>query len=164
MNGDINIWQQVQRFLGQEALYLDTKEWDSWLALYDKNAEYWMPAWTDDEQLSSDPRREVSLIYYSNRAGLEDRVTRITGGLSGAANIEVRTSHNFTVLDVKSDDGILNVISSWQVSAFLNGSQSFNFGRAEYRICDDSQRWSILSKKTIILNDIPEILLDVYLV
>jgi benzoate/toluate 1,2-dioxygenase beta subunit len=31
-----------------------------------------MPAWDDDGTLVTDPQREISLIWYGNRGGLED--------------------------------------------------------------------------------------------
>ena len=38
---------------------------------------YWMPAWDDDDQLVTDPQKEISLIWYGHKGGLEDRVFRI---------------------------------------------------------------------------------------
>jgi len=29
----------------REALYLDERRWDDWLALYHDDAEFWVPAW-----------------------------------------------------------------------------------------------------------------------
>ncbi|WP_406179415.1 aromatic-ring-hydroxylating dioxygenase subunit beta [Streptomyces sp. NBC_01006] len=34
-------------------------------------------AWADDDTLTTDPQREISLVHYPSRAGLEDRVFRI---------------------------------------------------------------------------------------
>ncbi|PKP67926.1 MAG: benzene 1,2-dioxygenase, partial [Alphaproteobacteria bacterium HGW-Alphaproteobacteria-5] len=76
MTSDEKCWISVQRFLGREALCLDERKWDDWLALYREDAEYWLPAWDDDGELTVDPQREISLIYYPNRAGLEDRIYR----------------------------------------------------------------------------------------
>lgn len=60
-------WLAVSRFIGQEAMALDDKDWDAWLALYHEEAEYWVPAWDDHERPTADPQNEVSLIYYPNR-------------------------------------------------------------------------------------------------
>ena len=65
----------VRRFLYREARFLDDKEWESWLALYAPDVEFWMPAWDDDGQLVTDPQTEISLIWYGNKGGLEDRVS-----------------------------------------------------------------------------------------
>ena len=69
--------EQVQEFLYREARYLDDKEWNNWLDLYASDAEFWMPAWDDDDKLTQDPQNEVSLIWYGDKSGLEDRVFRI---------------------------------------------------------------------------------------
>ena len=41
----------VRQFLYREARFLDDKEWESWLALYAPDAQFWMPSWDDDDQL-----------------------------------------------------------------------------------------------------------------
>ena len=48
--------EQLQEFLYREARYLDDKEWNSWLDLYAPDAEFWMPAWDDDDKLTDDPQ------------------------------------------------------------------------------------------------------------
>ena len=73
-------YENICAFLYREARYLDDRDWDSWLALYDENATFWMPAWDDDGELTDDPQSQISLIYYARRAGLEDRVFRIRTG------------------------------------------------------------------------------------
>ncbi|HBP77531.1 MAG TPA: benzoate 1,2-dioxygenase small subunit, partial [Halomonas sp.] len=48
-------YHDIQAFLYREARLLDDREWDDWLALYHKDALFWMPAWDDDDQLTRDP-------------------------------------------------------------------------------------------------------------
>ena len=60
-----------------EAICLDERRWDDWLALFMPDCEYWMPAWKSDDTLAADPRTELSYFYYAGRAGLEDRLARI---------------------------------------------------------------------------------------
>ena len=69
--------EDIRQYLYREARYLDDKQWDDWLALYAPAAQFWMPSWDDDDKLVTDPLREVSLIYYPHKGGLEDRVFRI---------------------------------------------------------------------------------------
>ena len=48
-------------------------------------------------------RREISLIYYNNRGGLEDRVFRIKTDRSSATSLpEPRTSHNISNVEIIS--------------------------------------------------------------
>ena len=83
-------YQQVVDFLHREARLLDDRAWDEWLTCYSPQAVYWMPAWDDDDRIVDDPQREISLIYYPNRDGLEDRVFRIKTERSGASMPEPR--------------------------------------------------------------------------
>ena len=79
--------EQVQQFLYREARALDDRDWDTWLACYAPDVEFWMPAWDDDGELTRDPQREVSLIYYPNKEGLQDRVFRIRTDRSSATSL-----------------------------------------------------------------------------
>ena len=51
----VELMAAAQRVLFREALYLDTQRWDDWLALYEEDATFWMPAWTDEHRLSASP-------------------------------------------------------------------------------------------------------------
>ena len=62
----------VEQFLYREARMLDDRDFEGWLECYAPDAEFWMLAWDDDDTLSIDPQREISLIWYGNRGGLED--------------------------------------------------------------------------------------------
>jgi len=79
--------EDVQQFLYREARFLDDKEWQNWLALYAPDVEFWMPSWDDDDQLVTDPQTEISLIWYGNKGGLEDRVFRIGTERSSATSL-----------------------------------------------------------------------------
>ncbi|MDO9714523.1 aromatic-ring-hydroxylating dioxygenase subunit beta, partial [Paracraurococcus lichenis] len=67
----------VAELLYREGLLLDRQDWDGWLALYLEDAEFWVPAWTTEHTTTTDPARQVSLIYHDSRFGLEERVMRI---------------------------------------------------------------------------------------
>ena len=34
----------IERFLHQQAEYLDEKQWEKWLSLFSNDGHYWMPA------------------------------------------------------------------------------------------------------------------------
>ena len=51
---------EVEQFLYREARYLDDREFDKWLECYAADAEFWMPAWDDDDTLVTDPTTEIS--------------------------------------------------------------------------------------------------------
>ncbi|MCM2449671.1 benzoate 1,2-dioxygenase small subunit [Agrobacterium vitis] len=98
-------YHAICAFLYREARLLDDREWAEWLTCYAADASYWMPAWDDDDQLTEDPQSEISLIYYPNRDGLEDRVFRIQTERSSASTPEPRTSHNVTNVEMLADRG-----------------------------------------------------------
>lgn len=155
-------WLSVWRFLGREALALDEKDWDCWLALYHEDAEYWVPAWDDSERLTADPQREISLIYYHNRGGLEDRVFRIRTGRSSASTPAPRTQHMFSLLSVEEADVALQVRTSWTVTSVLEGDVTVYSGSAQYDLLPEADSYVIKRKKTIVINDVARTMLDVY--
>jgi phenylpropionate dioxygenase-like ring-hydroxylating dioxygenase large terminal subunit len=89
----------IAAFLYREARLLDDEQWDEWLDCYDPDAQFWMPSWDDDGTLVQDPQREISLIYYPTRQGLEDRVFRIKTERSSATMPDTRTSHNIANIE-----------------------------------------------------------------
>jgi benzoate/toluate 1,2-dioxygenase beta subunit len=162
MSHDLSRWHSVERLLGREALTLDSRDWDGWLALYDPQAEYWVPAWDDDGEPTRDPQAEISLIYYPNRGGLEDRVYRIRTGRSAATMPLRRTCHMFTLLDVAENDDGLDVHTSWNVHSFGESDVLLYFGHAHYHLIASGDSWVITRKKTLVMNDIAQTMLDVY--
>lgn len=155
-------WLAVWRFLGREAQALDGKDWDSWLALYAEDAEYWVPAWDDRERVTADPQREISLIYYHNRGGLEDRVFRIRTGRSSASTPAPRTLHMFTLLSLEDTGDALHARTSWTTTSVLEGAATVYCGTAHYDLALEGNSFVIKCKKTIIINDVARTMLDVY--
>jgi 3-phenylpropionate/cinnamic acid dioxygenase small subunit len=79
--------------LFQEADALDSQDWSRWLALYCEEAEFWMPAWLDEHEQTSDPETQTSLIYHQMRWELEERVYRLKSRKSVTAIPLPRTLH-----------------------------------------------------------------------
>jgi 3-phenylpropionate/cinnamic acid dioxygenase small subunit len=96
--------EECRALVAREARLLDERRFEEWLALYTPDCEYWVPAWHDDAP-TTDPRTELSLIYYTSRKGLEERVWRITSGLSAASNLIPRTAHLVASVEVVETDG-----------------------------------------------------------
>ena len=90
-------YEAIQSFVFQEARALDERRWADWLEFYAEDVEYWMPSWDDDDTLTNNPQNEVSLIYYANRQGLEDRIFRIETERSSATIPDTRHSHSITI-------------------------------------------------------------------
>ena len=161
--------EQARELLYREGIYLDERRWDEWIALFTEDCEYWVPTWRTESELSTDHERELSHIYYANRAGLEDRIVRIRSGRSPASTPLRRTTHlvSNVLLDVpdrKSDASVLSVRSSWNCHVFDPHRKSVQvfFGRAHYALRGDGSAWRIARKKTVIENDYFPSMLDVY--
>jgi 3-phenylpropionate/cinnamic acid dioxygenase small subunit len=150
--------------LYQEAAYLDERRWAEWLALYTEDAEFWLPAWDEDGRPTGDPQSQLSLIYYSSRAGLEDRVWRIQSGLSPASSPLIRTCHlitNVRITDVAA--GRPSVSAHWQVQIYRPEKQqaSTYFGFYEHVLHPQGEGLRIAKKKVLLLNDVVESALDI---
>lgn len=155
--------EQIAGFLYREARLLDDRQWDEWLTCYTPGATYWMPAWDDDDQLTQDPQSEISLIYYPNRQGLEDRVFRIKTERSGASTPEPRTSHFIGNIEVVGPEGEgTKVRYNWQtLSQRYNATTTF-FGTAFVTLVGEGHDLRIAAKTIILKNDyIPQVI-DIY--
>lgn len=151
-------------FLYREARHLDDREWEPWLALYAPEAEYWMPAWDDDDKLTEDPHREISLIYYPNRNGLEDRVFRIQTERSSASMPEPRTSHmlsNVEVLDERGD--LVDVRYNFHTLSHRYKATDQFFGTifVTLKKAEDGS-YLILRKKIVLKDDYIRQVIDIY--
>jgi len=151
--------------LYREAAYLDERRWAEWVTLYAEDAEFWVPAWDDEDQPTDDPRSALSLIYYRGRAGLEDRVWRIESGLSPASIPLPRTCHLVTNVQITEQNTTQVQLSShWQVHIYKPDKQhSFTYyGFYEHTLRFAGDHLQIARKKITLLNDVVESVLDIY--
>lgn len=154
---------QITAFLYREARLLDDRQWDEWLECYSPKVTFWMPAWDDDDQLVEDPQSQISLIYYPNREGLEDRIFRIKTERSGASTPEPRTSHNVTNVEILAErEGQVDVRFNWHTLSHRYNETSTYFGTAFYTIDLTGAAPQIASKKVILKNDYIHQVLDIY--
>lgn len=158
--------EQATELLYRQAYYLDTQRWDEWLALFLDDAEYWVPAWKGEHATTDNPKREVSLIYYDKRAGLEDRVWRARSGKSIASAVLPRTQHCITnvLLDAESSGERIRVYSNWTVQQFLIKEKivESHFGRYEHELVHRASVWRVSKQKIVLLNDYLPAKLDFY--
>lgn len=155
--------QQVTAFLYREARLLDDREWDAWLECYAPTASFWMPAWDDDDQLVEDPQRHISLIYYPNRSGLEDRVFRIKTERSGASMPEPRTCHsvnNVEVVERRGDE--IDVRFNWHTLSHRYATTASFFGTSFYTLDMGGEHPLVLKKKVVLKSDHIHQVIDIY--
>jgi benzoate/toluate 1,2-dioxygenase subunit beta len=155
---------EVETFLYAEARMLDDRDFEGWLECYHPDTEFWMPAWDDDDTLTTDPQREVSLIWYGNRGGLEDRVFRIRTDRSSATSLpEPRTGHNITNVEILRQDGdAVEVRFNWFTLYYRYETVDTYFGTSFYTLDLSSGRPLIKRKKVILKNDYIHHVVDIY--
>ncbi len=156
--------ETVQQFLHREARYLDDREFEKWIECYHPDSEYWMPAWADDGELTTDPAAEISLIYYPNRGGIEDRVFRIRTDRSSATSLpEPRTGHNITNVEVIEERGfVVDVRFNWFTLYFRYNTVDTYFGTSHYTIDFSGEQPLIMKKKVVLKNDYIHHVVDIY--
>lgn len=155
--------EKISQFLYREARFLDDEQWDDWLKCYAPTAPFWMPAWDDDDQLTRDPQAEISLIYYPDRQGLEDRIFRIKTERSSATMPDTRTSHNISNIEVLERDGDkVTVRFNWNTLSFRYKTSYSYFGMSRYEIDFSAEHPQILSKYVVLKNDYINQVIDIY--
>ena len=150
-------------FLYREARLLDDRQWDEWLQCYSENVEYWMPAWTDDDQLTTDPQAEISLIYYGSRKGLEDRVYRLETERSSASTPEPRTAHfiaNVEVIETRGDAVALRY--NWHTMSHRYQQTAQFFGTTFLTLDIGGATPKIVKKKIVLKDDYIHQVIDIY--
>lgn len=156
-------YDTIRAALYREARLLDDRQWDAWLGCYAEDAVYWMPAWDDDDQPTADPQREISLMYYPDRSGLEDRVFRIKTERSGASTPEPRTSHNLANIEVLAQRGEeVDVRYNFHTLSHRYRVTDQYFGTAFVTLRKLGNAWLIANKKIVLKNDYIRQVLDVY--
>ncbi len=151
----------------REGALLDAREWQHWLALYLVDAIFWVPAWRDEDELVSDPNREISLIYHTERRELEERVTRILSRQSVTAMPLLRTTHfasNITA--ALRPDGDVDAQASFMTGLYNPRSfvQSTLFGRLMLQLTLREEGWRIARKTVQLQNDCVASVLDFYMI
>ncbi|AWB82500.1 benzoate 1,2-dioxygenase small subunit [Corynebacterium yudongzhengii] len=155
---------EILDFLYKENRLLDDRQFEEWLECYHEDAEYWMPSWDVDDNLTTDPQSEISLIYYPNRAGLEDRVFRIRTERSSATSIpDPRTGHNLTNLEIleRREDQV-DVRHNWISYYFRYDITDHYFGTTFLTLDLSGDEPKILKKKIILKNDYIHHVVDIY--
>jgi benzoate/toluate 1,2-dioxygenase subunit beta len=154
---------QIESFLFKESRLLDDQQWDEWLECYDPTARFWMPSWDDDGELISDPNKEISLIYYPDRKGLEDRVFRIKTERSSATSPIARTSHNISNVEILEQEGsMVSVRFNWLTMSHRHKQDFAHYGTCKYRIDFSGSSPKIMDKTIVLKNDYIHQVIDIY--
>lgn len=156
-------YDTILAFLYREARLLDDRAWDEWLTCYAPDASYWMPAWDDNDQITEDPQSQISLIYYPDREGLEDRIFRIKTERSGASTPEPRTSHSVSNVEILAERG--NEVDLRYNFLTLNHRYKVTdqfFGTIFVTLRQGDDGLLIAQKKIVLKNDYIRQVIDIY--
>ena len=123
-----------------------------------------MPSWDDNDELVTDPQRDISLIYYPNRGGLEDRVFRIKTERSSATSLpEPRTSHNISNVEIlEQGGGTAELRFNWVTFSYRYKATDTYYGTSFYTLDTTGPQPLIKRKKVVLKNDYIHHVVDVY--
>ena len=151
---DATVTAEAANLLNREAYLLDRRQWDDWLALYTKDAVYWAPAFASEDEMTSDPDNDVSLMYM-DRNGLAARMFRVESGDSYASDPLPWTAHlvtNILVTDGRDDE--IDASATWLVHSFSRVYGSIQRGGLyDYTLRREGDDLRIAAKKIMIFDD-----------
>lgn len=154
---------QVANFLIAEADFIDQRNWQAWIDLFTEDSCFWMPAWRNEDEITNDPKRELSLIYLTER-GVQDRVFRFDSGDAYSATPLATTCHlvsNFRLMEV--NDQQLMVRAKAMVTSMDprigNVTRSCYY---EYILIREAESFRIQQKKVVLLDRQIDGTIDVY--
>src|SRR5574338_1483322 len=144
----------VEQFLYRKAELCDRQAWDEYLELFDENSEFHVPQWESEHVYTTDPKRSMSLIYYANRSGIEDRVYRINTGKSAASTPMPRTQHQISNVRIaERDNGELEVRANWSTFYYRFATTGHFYVHATYHLRPEGDSFKITRKHVVLLND-----------
>ncbi len=154
---------EVEQFLFQNAEHCDRQLWDAYLADFHEDASFHIPQWDSEHVYTTDPQREMSMIYYPNRQGLEDRVFRIRTGKSAASTPMPRTLHLVSNVRIVDDaERHLTVKAKWCTHYVRFGMAECFFREVTYTVVRVQAQLKMASKHVLLLNDRVNAVLDFY--
>lgn len=115
---DVSIETQraAERFIYQQAEFLDEKQWDPWLALYTEDGFYWMPA--EEDQTGGDG---LPNIFWEDQDLMRMRIDRNTHPRAHSQAPHNRLCHvvSNVIVEAEEDNGDLIVRSRFHCAEYL---------------------------------------------
>ena len=132
-----------------EAELLDARRFQDWLALFSKDATYWVPL----REGQTDPEGELNIVY-DDRNRLEDRVYRLESGFALAQDPLSRTARVISNFRVNAEDGsdLLTVRSTFVIVEVRPGRQQVLGGRYTHHLRKEGDELTIVLKRVDLVN------------
>ena len=107
---------------------------------------------------------KISLIWYGDKSGLEDRVFRINTERSSATSLPVpRTSHNINNVEIlEQQDSSCKLRFNWVTYYYRYKTVDTYFGTSFYTLDLSGNQPLIKKKKVILKNDYIHHVVDIY--
>jgi 3-phenylpropionate/cinnamic acid dioxygenase small subunit len=140
---------EAEDLLYAEALILDERRYDAWLAMLTEDVMYWIPC----NGPGIDPNKEIALVY-DNFARLQDRIMRLETGVAHAQSppsLCRRLISNVIVIQPSEDT--TEVGSTFLLYELRRGRDRVFAGRYEHRWRLVDGNWKIAAKKVILVNN-----------
>lgn len=143
-------YHEASLFLYREARLMDMHAYDEWLEMWARTAHYWIPCNLDE----LDRSRHVSLVN-EDRAGLEDRVSRLKSGAHYAQDPKSRLSRVVSniELEVPESQAELVLHSTFNLSAHRRGCIDVVAGRVVHRLVLEDGQPRIAEKRVLLIDN-----------
>ena len=139
---------RCEQFLLHEARLLDDGKFDDWLALFTRDAWYWVPSEPDQ----ADPIETVSLIYDDRRL-LETRVRRLASPRMYSQEPRSRTSRIIGNVSLEeTGNGFCTARSKFVMVEYRREQQRLFAGTALHRLVLSGGRIMIAWKRVNLVN------------
>jgi benzoate/toluate 1,2-dioxygenase beta subunit len=147
MDGIMTLLAEVEDLLYQEARLLDERQFERWLALYAKDAVYWIPASWGQQSITDD----VSL-FHDDRMTLAARVGRLLHPRAHAQLPPSRTLHVVTNIRLAGEqDGLVCVHSACVFHEFRAPDRLMLAAQVEHRLRREGGVLRIVRKRVDLL-------------
>jgi 3-phenylpropionate/cinnamic acid dioxygenase small subunit len=140
--------RQIEQFLYREARLMDEGRYDEWLSLWADDGVYWVPC----NHESSDPAREVSIIY-DDRRRLGERIDRLNSGSVLAQEPKPRMRRVLSNIEIVArGEGEAAVHSNFVLGIARGATQQLWIGRNVHRLRARGDRIEIAHKTVLLIN------------
>ena len=142
--------RDLEQFVYREAMLLDRKQWDEWLALFTEDGCYWVPLFAEQ----ADPLEHTSL-FYEDRVLMQMRIDRLRHPRAFSQEPPTLTSHVVSgVILEKFDEasGECMVRASFHLLEFRRDEQRIFGGVASFTLVPAAESFKIKLKRVDLIN------------
>jgi benzoate/toluate 1,2-dioxygenase beta subunit len=140
----------VERFLYRQAEIVDDQQWDDWLALFEEDGKYWMPASADQEIAERQPN-----IFYEDLFLMEMRIKRVCHPYAHSQAPTQRLSRVVSNVIIESEDaetGDIVVRSKFHAVEYRLDTQRFFGGKYRHHLSKTADGYKIKLQRVDIAN------------